>query len=162
MRLVLLYALLLALQGFLGALMAPLSTPDLFLLGVLTLLWRVPPAPLVVIGYGVGLLQDLIGYGALGVHALGLAGGVLLATFVRSQVSQAGVWERFFVLIAALLGKWLVLTALLFWRGGAEPLAEVLRVAPLEAAFTILLGMGLLPFADLLRTRGSGLRREFR
>ena len=136
MRLALLYALLLALQGFLGALMAPLSPPDLFLLGVLTLLWRVPAAPLVAIGYGVGLLQDLVGYGALGVHALGLAGGTLLASFVRAQVSQAGVLERFLVLVAALLGKWLVLTALLFWLGGADPLAEALRVAPLEAAFT--------------------------
>ena len=162
MRLLLLYALLLALQGFLGGLMGPLSTPDLFLLGVLTLLWRVPAPQLVAVGYGVGGLQDLLGYGALGVHALGLAGGVLLATFVRSQVSQAGVWERFFVLVAALLGKWLVLTALLFWMGGAAPFEEVLRVAPLEAAFTLLLGMWLLPFADLLRTRRAGLRREFR
>ncbi len=162
MRLALLYALLLALQGFLGALMAPLSPPDLFLLGVLTLLWRVPAPQLVALGYGVGLLQDLVGYGALGAHALGLAGGVLLASFVRAQVSQAGALERLFVLIAALLGKWLVLTALLFWLGGAEPFAEILRVAPLEAAFTILVGLWLLPYADLLRTRRAGLRKEFR
>ena len=162
MRLVLLYVLLLALQGFLGALMAPLSPPDLFLLGVLTLLWRVPPAPLVAVGYGVGLLQDLIGHGALGVHALGLAGGVLLASFVRSQVSQGGAAERLVVLVAALLGKWLVLTGLLFWLGSAQPLEQVARVAPLEAAFTLLLGLWLLPYADLLRARQAGLRREFR
>ena len=97
MRLALFYLVLVVAQGFLGALMAPLPPPDLFLIGVLTLLYRLPAWQLVLLGYGAGLVQDLVGHGALGVHALGLAGAALVASTVRLQLSQAGPLQAGFV-----------------------------------------------------------------
>jgi len=67
MRLLLFYLVLVIAQGFLAALMTPLPTPDLFMIAVLTLLWRIQPWQLVLLAYAVGLLQDLMGAGVLGV-----------------------------------------------------------------------------------------------
>ena len=60
MRLVLFYLVLLVPQGFLSALLAPVPAPDLFLLAALTLLWRVQPWQLVLVAYGIGILQDML------------------------------------------------------------------------------------------------------
>ncbi|MDZ7704088.1 MAG: rod shape-determining protein MreD [Trueperaceae bacterium] len=161
MQLVLFYLLLLVAQGTLAVLVAPLPAPDLFLIAMLTLLWRLPAWQMVLVGYGIGLLQDIVGHGNLGLHALGLAGGALLASFVKSLVSQAGFAERLLTALSALVGKWLVFAALLGWLGaGANPLDTVLRVAPLEALFTILLSMVVLPVAAWLMEQSSVLRKE--
>lgn len=162
MRLVLFYGLLLSLQGFLAVLMAPWPAPDLFLVSALTLLPRLPGWGLVLAGYGIGLLQDVVGFGTLGLHALGLSGGMLLALAVRSQLGETGGGERALMIGSALVGKWLVFLALLVWLEGAlPPFAAVLRVMPLEAALTLLVGVPLLPFAELLLERGRPARREF-
>jgi rod shape-determining protein MreD len=161
MQLALYYLLLLVLQGFLAALIAPLPAPDLFLIAVLTLLWRIQPWQLVLVAYGVGLLQDLVGHGTLGMHGLGLAGGVLLASLVRAQLNQARFFERLLVILSGLLGKWLVFSALLMWLSGSvNPLTEVFRVAPAETVFTVILGLWLLPYAETLMERTTLLRKE--
>lgn len=161
MQLVLFYLLLLVAQGTLAVLVAPLPAPDLFLIAMLTLLWRLPAWQMVLVGYGIGLLQDIVGHGNLGLHALGLAGGALLASLVKSLVSQAGFAERLLTALSALVGKWLVFAALLGWLGaGGNPLDTVLRVAPLEALFTMLLSMVVLPMAAWLMEQSSVLRKE--
>ncbi len=165
MQLVLFYLLLLVAQGVLAVLIAPFPAPDLFLVAMLTFLWRLPAWQLVALGYGIGLLQDIVGHGNLGVHALGLAGGALLASLVKSLVSQAGFAERLLTVLSALVGKWLVFLALLSWlRMPANPVDAIdaaLRVAPLEALFTVLLSVVVLPIAAWLMENSSMLRKEY-
>ena len=161
MRLVLFYVVLVGAQGFAGALMAPVPPPDLFLIGVLTLLYRLPAWQLVLLGYGAGLLQDMIGHGALGVHALGLAGAALVASTVRAQLSQEGNFERALAVLAAVGSKWVVMGVLLLWlSGGAPNWGSVATVAALDAAFTVAASLVLLPWGFALLERRQALRRE--
>ena len=161
MRLALFYLLLVLAQGFLSALLAPLPPPDLFLIGVLTLLYRLPAWQLVLVGYGFGLLQDVIGHGALGVHALGLAAAALVATTVRSQLSQQGFLERSLAVLAAVAGKWVVILVLLTWlSGGVTDLPTAAAIAALDMAFTVVAAMALLPWGFALLARTRLLQRE--
>jgi rod shape-determining protein MreD len=160
-RLALFYLLLVLLQGFLAAVMAPLPPPDLFLIGVLTLLYRLPGWQLVLVGYGFGLLQDVLGHGALGVHALGLAAAALVASSVRAQLSQEGFLERSLAVLAAAGAKWLVVLVLLRWlSGGFAAPATALAIAALDIAFTVVAAMALLPWGFALLERTRLLQRE--
>lgn len=162
MRLVLFYLILVLVQGFLTALLSPLPAPDLFLLALLTLLGRLPAWQLVLLGYAVGLTQDLIGHGVLGLHALALAGAALAANGLRAQLSQAGYFERMMMLLAALAGKWIVLAGLLLWLS-PTPMAALtgaLPIVPLDVAFTLLAGLWVLPWGEALLERASVLRKE--
>jgi rod shape-determining protein MreD len=109
---------------------------------VLTLLYRLPAWQLVLVGYGAGLLQDVIGHGALGVHALGLAGAALVATTVRAQLSQQGFLERSLAVFAAVAGKWAVIAVLLVWLSGGPARWRGAAVAALDVAFTVVGGDG--------------------
>lgn len=161
MRVLVFYLLLLLTQGFLGALMSPLPSPDLFLVAVLTLMWRVTPWQLVLIGYGVGLLQDIVGHGVLGLHAFSLAGSALVASFLRAQLSQSGVFERLLVVLAAVAGKWLVMSGMVLWLSGSfDALGRVPLVVIFDAAFTLFVSVWMLPWADALFERASVLRKE--
>lgn len=161
MRLALFYLVLVVAQGFLGALMDPVPPPDLFLIGVLTLLYRLPAWQLVLLGYGAGLAQDLFGHGALGVHALGLAGAALVATTVRAQLSQEGFLERSLAVLAAVGGKWLVIGVLLLWLSDGTPTwVGVASAAALDAAFTVAAASVLLPWGFALLARSQALRKE--
>lgn len=161
MRLVIFYLLLIFLQSLLGALFVVVAPPDLFLIAILTLVWRLPPWQLVIIGFGAGLLQDLLGAGFLGLHALGLAGGMLAALFVRAQLSQVGIFERALTILGAVAGKWLVIAPLLVWQTGTwQALGEALDVAQQEAVLTLLIGLFLLPWAEALMERARFLQKE--
>lgn len=161
MRLLLFYLVLVAAQGFLSALLSPLPAPDLFLLGMLTLLWRLPPWQLVLVGYGAGLIQDLAGAGGvLGLHAIGLAAAALTASLLRAQLSHSGSFERILIVLAAVTGKWLTLVTMLFWLQGSFDLGNALSVAALEAALTLLAATLLIPWGDALLERTSALRKE--
>lgn len=161
MRLALFYLVLLSIQGFLAALLSPLPGPDLFLIAVLTLLWRLPPWQLVAAAYGVGLLQDIVGSGDLGLHAIGLAAAALIASSVRAQLSQSGLFERMLIVLAALAGKWVVTALLLVWlSGSAESLPGTAAVFAVETVFTLVAAALLLPWADALIERTSLLRKE--
>ncbi len=155
------YLVLVVAQGFAGALMAPVPPPDLFLVAVLTLLYRLPAWQLVLFGYGAGLLQDLIGQGALGVHALGLAGAALVASTVRSLLSQEGFLERGLAVLTAVVGKWAVIAVLLLWlSGGRYEWGSVAAVAAIDAALTVAAAMLLLPWGLALLARTKALRKE--
>jgi rod shape-determining protein MreD len=161
-RLAAFYLVLLVGQGFLGALLAPVPPPDLFLIAVLTLLYRLPGWQLVLLGYGVGLLQDLAGHGTLGVHALGLAGAALVASTVRSQLTGEGFFERALAVFAAVAAKWLVMGVLLIWLAdGAFAWAPVVSVAAVDAALTVVAGLLLLPWGLALLQRSKTLRKEY-
>jgi len=161
LRLLLFYIVLVLSQGFLSALLAPLPPPDLFLIGVLTLLYRLPAWQLVLVGYGFGMLQDVIGHGALGVHAIGLAAAALVATTVRAQLSQQGFLERSLAVLAAVAGKWLVMLVLLVWlSGGVTDLASAAAVAALDMAFTVVAAAFVLPWGFALLARTRLLQRE--
>ncbi|MEZ4608245.1 MAG: Rod shape-determining protein MreD [Deinococcales bacterium] len=160
MQLILFYIFLMALQGFLAVLVEPLPAPDMFLIAALTLLWRLSAWRIVLVAYGIGLLQDLTGHGQLGLHALGLSAGVLVASLVISQISQSGMLERLLVVLAASLGKWFIFLLLILWLAKRDPLGEILRLAPLEIFFTLLISMIILPIADELLERNTFLRKE--
>jgi rod shape-determining protein MreD len=160
-RLVVFYLLLVLGQGFLSALLAPLPAPDLFLLAVLTLMGRLAPWQLVTAAYGIGLLQDLIGNGVLGLHAFALSGAAMAALVLTAQLSQVGYFERLLKLLAALVGKWIAMTVLIVWLSGtAESLGRLSMVAAFDTGFTIIVGLWLLPWADALFERASVLRKE--
>jgi rod shape-determining protein MreD len=160
-RLALFYLFLLAAQGFLGALLAPLAAPDLFLLAVVALLWRLPPYQLVLLGYGIGLLQDVIGHGQLGVHAFGLAGAAMGAVLVRSQLKSGEILSRMLVVLTALLCKWLVMIPLLVWLSGTlDSLVLVPEVVLVEIIFTFLASFLIIPWADGLLERSLLMREE--
>ena len=162
MRLAAFYLVLLVGQGFLGALLAPVPPPDLFLIAVLTLLYRLPAWQLVLIGYGVGLLQDLAGHGTLGVHALGLAGAALVASTVRAQLTGEGFFERGVAVFAAVAAKWLVMGVLLLWlSGGVFAWGSLASVAALDAALTVAAALLLLPWGLALLQRSKTLRKEY-
>jgi rod shape-determining protein MreD len=161
MRLAVFYLFLFLVQSFWGAWLAPYPAPDLFLLAVLTLLWRIPAWQLVLVGYGVGLLQDVFGHGNLGLHALGLAGGAMGALIVRSQLSRTSWLERSLAVLAALLGKWLAMAPLIVWQTGSLfALGGLWRVLPLEIILTLLFALWVLPWAEALMERARVLRKE--
>lgn len=161
MRLFIFYLLIVLGQGFLSAVLSPLPAPDLFLLAILTLMGRLAPWQLVAAAYGIGLFQDLIGNGVLGLHAFALAGAAMMATFVTAQLSQVGFFERLVRLAAAVVGKWLALTALVVWLSGTgQSIGSIATVAVFDAGFTMIVGLWLLPWADALFDRTAVLRKE--
>jgi rod shape-determining protein MreD len=161
MRLVAFYLLLLVTQGLLSAVMAPLPAPDLFLVAVLSLLWRLNAWQLVLAAYGIGLVQDLTGHGTVGLHALGLAGAAMTASFVRAQLSQSGFMERLLTILAGLSGKWVVMAGMLVWMSGDWSSLSSLP-APLlfDSVFTLVLGSWLLGWVQVLQSRNRSLGRE--
>ena len=83
-RFVLYFLLLIVLQGGLGALIPQnLGGPNLFLLTAVALALRLNPVPSLLVAYAIGLVQDVLGHGYFGLHAAGLAGGVLLLHGLR-------------------------------------------------------------------------------
>jgi len=161
MRLLLFYLVLMVSQGFLSALLGDVPAPDLFLLAVLTLLWRIQPWQLVLVAYGVGLVQDLIGQGILGLHGMALAGGVLLASLVRAQLTNSGIVERMLVVFIAVIGKWAVLAALMAWLAGTGVnFARVGAVAAVEGTLTVAVGLLVLPWGAALLQRSRMLQKE--
>jgi len=160
-RLLLFYLGLLTFQGVLTVLLAPWPAPDLFLLLLLTMLWRIPAWQLVLLGYGVGLLQDVMGHGALGFHALGLAGAALVACLARSLISHGGLLERLLIVGLAQLAKWLVFLSLLWWLHEPGDVIGILtRIALPETAFTLVVAIWLLPWGETQVAKSSLFRKE--
>ena len=153
MRLLFFYLVLLAFQGFISALIAPLPVPDLFLLMVLTPIRRLKAWQLILVAYGAGLLQDLIGNGVFGLHAFALATGVFFALMVKDHFSH-GLFSQVIIVLVALLGKWLAMIPMIFWLGSSPSTLHLLyRVIPYEFAFTVIAGIFVLPWAEALMQR---------
>jgi len=150
MRLFLFYLILLSFQGFAGALFAPLPGPDFFLLIALTPIRRLKAWQMVLIAYGVGLLQDLIGNGIFGLHAFALAVGIFMALLIKGQFSH-GFLSQVLLIIAALFGKWLAMLAIIYWLNPRiESLQSIQSILPYEVFFTLLLGVFILPWSESL------------
>lgn len=161
MRVVAFYLLLLSGQGLLSALFGTLPAPDLFLIMALTLLGRIAPWQLVVAAYGIGLVQDVIGFGALGLHAIALAGAALVASAVRAQLTGTGVLERLLMVLSAQAGKWVVAALLLTWLSGTmQDPAQLLAVAVTETVLTAACALVLLPWADAIMNKSKMLQKE--
>lgn len=161
MRLVLFYLILIVAQGFLSSLLAPIPAPDLFLLAVLTLLWRVQPWQLVLVAYGVGLLQDVMGSGVLGAHAFALSAAALAGSMVRAQLSNAGTLERMLVVFVASIGKWVVMIGVVMWLSGSTGgLGRAGVVALFESILTVAAGLLVLPWGSALLERSRVLQKE--
>ena len=162
MRIAAFYLLLVAGQGLLSALFGTLPAPDLFLIALLTLVGRVAPWQLVLIGYGIGLFQDLTGFGMVGMHAIQLAAAALVASIIRFQLTGGGLLERLALVVGSLVGKWLVGVLLLAWLTGVqEDRITLFAVIMSEMVLTTAAALLLLPWADaLLRKRTRMLGRE--
>jgi rod shape-determining protein MreD len=108
--------LVLGLQGALAVLLpAGLAPPDLFLLTALSLAARLPPLAGLGLGYGLGLVQDALGFGLFGLHAAGVAAGVYAAYGVRRLLSAETGLNHAAAVAAAEVVKWLAYTALGYW-----------------------------------------------
>jgi len=128
-----------ALQGFLTPLLSPWPPPDLLLVAALLSLGRPPLWRVVALAYLVGGVQDLVGGGVLGLHALALAAGVFLAGLAlpgHLELARAGLSWQLLALAAAFVGKGAAWTLLLAFLRQPAPLAEVLRVLPPQALLT--------------------------
>ena len=82
MRFVLYFVFLIALQGGLSALIPQnLGGPNLFLLTAVALALRLHPVPSLLVAYAIGLGQDVLGHGYLGLHAAGTGWRGVAATW---------------------------------------------------------------------------------
>ncbi|GHF30806.1 rod shape-determining protein MreD [Deinococcus metalli] len=137
-----LVVLLIAAQGLLSRLTdaAGLPAPDLFLLTGAGLAWRMRPAWALAAAYGVGLLQDVLGGGMLGLHAAGVAGGALLVLLVRRYFSNSGPVQALLTVVAAVAGEWLAFLALTYWlRSDLVTVPLLVRTVPVMFAGTLIL-----------------------
>lgn len=134
-------ALLIALQGLLTRLAdaAGIPAPDLFLLTGAGLAWRLRPAWALVAAYGVGLGQDLLGGGMIGLHAAGVAGAALLVLLVRRYFANSGPVQGLLTVAMAVAGEWLVFLLLTYWLRSDLVTVELLsRTVPLVLLLTLL------------------------
>ena len=156
MRPLLFFLLLIGVQGALTALFpARLTPPDLFLLTAVAfaLRWRTGSALLG--AYGVGLLQDVLGHGLLGLHAAGAAGGVLLVLGLRKFLSDRGLLQTLVTVLTAVAGQWGAFLILTYWlRGGLVTQDALVQVLPVQLAFTLLVA----PLWERLSTWAFGRR----
>ncbi|GGM08884.1 Rod shape-determining protein MreD [Deinococcus aerophilus] len=153
LRAVVYAALLVAAQGLLSRLAdaAGLPAPDLFLLTGAALAWRLNPAWALVAAYGVGLGQDLLGGGVLGLHAAGVAGGALLVLMIRRYFADSGIFQAVLTVLSAVAGQWLVFGFLTYWLR-----SDLVTVKLLQATVPLLFVGTLLVFPLWERVVGWG------
>ncbi len=124
--------LLIGVQGALSRLLpAQISPPDLFLLTGVALAHRLRPLAALLTAYGLGLVQDVLGHGLIGLHAAGLAAGVLLVLLLRTFLSGRGAVQLAVTVTAAVAGQWLAFLALTYWlRNGLVTVGTLQSVLP--------------------------------
>jgi len=145
-------------QGALTPLLSPWPPPDLLLLVALSLSVRAPLWKGVLLAYLLGGAQDLSSSGVLGMDAFVLAAAVFAAGLAlpRLPPGRAGSSGQLAVLVSlivAFAGKAAAWTLLLTFLGHAAPLAETLRVVPLEALLTLGVVALLYPLGSRLARR---------
>lgn len=141
MRALLYFLVLIGVQGALSRLLpAAITPPDLFLLTGVALALRWRPTLAVAGGYGVGLIQDVLGHGALGFHAAGVAAGCLLVLGLREFVADTGLLQVVVTVLAAVAGQWAAYLVLSYWlRNDLVTVASLTGVLPIMLAGTLLL-----------------------
>lgn len=144
--------LTLFLSGLLGALWpSGLMGPDLFLVLALGYARARPYYLGLPAAFLLGLLQDLLGFGLLGVHAIGLLGATY-AFYAASRRLVAGEsLGALFAFLWAFFAKWLGYFLVAYWLR--------LDLPPLAPLDLILEGLFTLPFA-LWALRLAGPRTQ--
>jgi rod shape-determining protein MreD len=137
-------------QGLFGVVLpTSVSPPDLFLLVALNLSARVPLFWGLVVGYGIGLLQDILGAGMLGFHAAGLMTGVLVSSVARRGLNAEPNINNATAALLAMMAKWFVFIALNYWTRQNAITVETLlyRFLP-EVVMTLLVSAVVFRFAN--------------
>nr|WP_221276898.1 Rod shape-determining protein MreD [Deinobacterium chartae] len=132
---------IIALQGALEVLLPRgISAPDLFLLTALILAARLPPTWGMLAAYGVGLTQDILGHGLLGLHAAALAGGTLLFYGVRQLLNSNTPLHEAAGIVVAVAGQWATFLILTYWlRSNLVTVSTLTLVLPLHLLLTLLI-----------------------
>ena len=141
MRVLLYFLILIGVQGALSRLLpVAVTPPDLFLLTGVALALRWRPWLAVLGAFGVGLVQDVLGHGALGFHAAGVAGGALLVLGLRKYVSDGGLLQVVVTVLTAVLGQWAAFLIISYWlRNDLVTVPSLSNVLPIMLAGTLLL-----------------------
>ncbi|GGJ63877.1 Rod shape-determining protein MreD [Deinococcus aquiradiocola] len=161
LRAIVYFVLLIGLQGAVTSLLTRVGVtpPDLFLLTGVAYALRLRALPAVLAGYGVGLLQDVLGHGLLGLHAAGVGAGVLVLVGLRRFITDSGVFQSILTVVGAILGQWAAFLILTYWlRGGLVTVDSLVHVLPWELGLTLLVypvwnrvmawGLGARPSAE--------------
>ena len=156
MRILLYLLLIVGVQGALTRLLPEkVSPPDLFLLTGVALALRLRPLPALMAGYGIGLVQDILGHGLIGLHAAGVAAGVLFVLGLRKFLSDRGLLQTVVTVTAAVAGQWLAYLAITYWlRGGLVTVTTVSTVLPVVLVLTL----ASAPLLERLATWAFGVR----
>ncbi len=156
MRILLYLLLIVGVQGALTRLLPDrISPPDLFLLTGVALALRLRPLPALMAGYGIGLVQDILGHGLIGLHAAGVAGGVLFVLGLRKFLSDRGLLQTIVTVTVAVAGQWLAYLTITYWlRGGLVTVDTTATVLPVVLILTLLIS----PMLERLATWAFGAR----
>ena len=149
-RRILFFMLLIALSSGIPQLLpAGWAGPDLFLLTALVVALRYSAVTGVFAGYGLGLLEDLLGHGYFGLHALGLAGAVLMFHSLDGFFNLAPRLREGLGVVLAVVGQWLSFLILTYWlRNDLVTVQTLYTLFPLQMLFALLL---YLPWKALSR-----------
>ncbi len=137
-----------------AVLLAPLSVwgirPDLFLLLLLLVSQRVTPEAATLLGFLIGLFQDGLSGGPLGLHAFS---GSLLG-FLAARLSHHVYTDKplalFWLLLGGSAGAGAITFALLaFFLGPGLVMPALVRVIAPEALYTAALGLLLVCFPQI-------------
>lgn len=150
MRPLLLIFAAILLQGlFSGLLPDFLAPPDMMFLLALGLVAPLPPIGGLMAAFGIGLLQDLLSSGFLGLHAVGL----LLAAYLFHWLTRVLRWEeplgRTVVLLGCFLAKWSGYLLISYWMR-SEPFGvqAVLGIFLSELVLTLLAAIYFLQLTE--------------
>ena len=139
---------LLACASAQAALLGPISVgdvrPDLFLLLVFFLSPRVSPEVATVQGFVIGLCQDALSGGPLGLRAFAYTFLGFLTAWLSHDLHTEKPLAQFWLLLAGTAGAGVLTLALLTFFVGVPPLLPALRVIVPEAFYTAIFGFLLL------------------
>jgi rod shape-determining protein MreD len=139
---------LLACAAAQATLLDPISVdgvrPDLYLLLVFFLSPRVSPEVATIQGFAIGLCQDALSGGPLGLRAFAYTFLGFMTALLSHDLHIEKPLAQFWLLLAGAAGAGVLTFALLTFFVGVLPLLPVLRVIAPEAVYTALFGFLLL------------------
>jgi rod shape-determining protein MreD len=99
-------------SGILGTLLAP---PDLVYLGALLVVSSLPLYLGLPVAFAIGLLQDLLSAGHLGIHAVGLLCAAYAYYRIAKLVHSTEPAGQILIVLGSFVAKWLGIFAMGFW-----------------------------------------------
>jgi len=147
---------LLACASAQAALLGPISVgdvrPDLFLLLVFFLSPRVSPEVATVQGFVIGLCQDALSGGPLGLRAFTYSFLGFVTAWLSHDLYTEKPLAQFWLLLAGAAGAGVLTLALLMFFVGFLPLLPALGVIAPEAVYTAVVGFLLLRLPQVRAT----------